>query len=212
MANQQWFSSSRIAGLEGRFEPQILDARIFQPPRPGIRFHEAAAEVGFDRGGDRRVHGDEVAVKAPDDTIPNQVAAAGFPDQAPVANATAKFGHAQGVNPGFGTRANQFDGVTHFESPCVFEMETGGADRYIIVGDLPRRVGLDGQIVVAGQADQGPAIQARGHEHGAVVVQALPPQDHAGIGDLQAAENFVPPLEQQDRATNAVGVRGQLAT
>src|SRR6266481_1704821 len=115
---------------------QVFDADIFNAPGPGISFDAAAAQAFVNRGRDRRVHGDEIAFDGFDDSIPNEIAAAGFPNEAPVADAAAKVGHAQAIDPDLGAWADDVDSIAGFQSEWLFDVEGCRADGDVVVGDL----------------------------------------------------------------------------
>src|SRR5882757_9388796 len=76
----------RIGRIEGRFATQTFDADIVDTSKPGIQSDTATAQTFFDGCHDKRVHGDEITLNGFDDTIPNEIAAAGFPNETPIAD------------------------------------------------------------------------------------------------------------------------------
>jgi hypothetical protein len=65
----------------------------------------------------------------------------------------------------------------------------------MVIGDLRPGVGVEGQIVLANDANQRPAIPTRGNENGSVLTHPLPAQDHSRVRDVKAPEDLVTPPE-----------------
>ena len=89
----------RVLRVVGGFEAEVFDADVFHAAGPRVSRDGAAAELGFEGGGDGRVERDAVAGDGGDGAVPVEVACAGSPGEPPVAVAPAEVGHAEAGNP-----------------------------------------------------------------------------------------------------------------
>ncbi len=86
-------------------------------------------------------------------------------------------------------------------------MNRGRADGNLCVSD-ENTLGRGGRSG-AENADEGAAVESSSNECG--VGNSLAAQDDAGVGDAEAAENFMATGEQKHCAAKAVGIRGKAA-
>ena len=190
-----------ITRIKNGFEAEIFHTDIADASRPVIFLHRSAAKILIDGRRYRRIHRNAVALNGPDDALPQDVAAAGFPT---ATFAATKVRCAKLINPGLGAGADDSDRVAHFQTTSVFEVKTRRANRNVIIRDRPGLFGAARKDVLSGNADERAAIQTGSDKNRSIFAHPLAAQNNAGVSDLQAAKNLMPALEQQHRTANAV--------
>ena len=141
-----------------------------------------------------------------DDAIPDEVSRAGFPT---AADAAAELRCAKTLNPFLGAGTDKTNRVAGFQPTGFLETKAGRANGNIVVGDLPVWIQSASGIVFPHDAKERAAVQTGSQNNRSIFTHALPAQDDAGVGDVQAAANFVFAFQKERSAAKTIRVERQ---